>query len=66
MGSRSAASIGRTVFVLAYLIALTVAGTPGWTAVLAGLSLVALWTTPLVLRDGGSHAADGAVRPRPC
>jgi hypothetical protein len=51
MGSLSAASIGRTVFALAYPIALVVAGTPGWTAVLTGLSLVALCCAPLVLGD---------------
>jgi hypothetical protein len=50
MGSLSVATIARTVFTLGYLIALVVAGTPGWTAVLAGLSLVALWFAPVVLR----------------
>ena len=50
MRSLSYAFVGRTIFVLGYLLALAFVGTPGWAAVLAGLGLVALWVAPVVLR----------------
>lgn len=40
----------RTVVTFGYLVALAVAGSPRSTAAVAGLSLLVLWMTPLVLR----------------
>ena len=42
MRSLSYAFVGRTIFVLGYLLAVAFVGTPGWAAALAGLGLVAL------------------------
>ena len=47
MHSLPTALIGRTVVTLTYLVALAVAGTPGWPAVLAGASLVLVWLAAL-------------------
>jgi hypothetical protein len=42
-------SIGRTVVVGAYLIALVLAGRPVWLALLLGVLLVLVWVAPIVL-----------------
>jgi hypothetical protein len=67
MRAQSTALIGRTVITLGYLIALVVAGSPGQTAVLAGMSLVAVWVAPLALqatwRLGSRAVAPPAVLP---
>jgi hypothetical protein len=67
MRAQSTALIGRTVITLGYLIALAVAGSPGQTAVLAGMSLVAVWVAPLALqatwRLGSRAVAPTAVLP---
>jgi hypothetical protein len=60
--------IGRTVITLAYLIALAVAGSPGRTAVLVGLSLGAVWAAPMAfrarrLRPGRRVAAPAVLVP---
>ena len=44
----SAATIGRTVVVGAYLVALAVAGDPVWLAVLLGVGLVLVWAAPFL------------------
>jgi hypothetical protein len=42
-------SIGRTVVVGAYLIALVLVGRPVWLALLLGVLLVLVWVAPIVL-----------------
>jgi len=54
------ATIGRTVVVGAYLVALAVAGEPVWLAVLLGVALLLVWVAPLVL-DPSRHSS----APRP-
>jgi hypothetical protein len=43
-------TICRTVVVLAFLLALALAGRPGWSSTVLGLALVAVWAAPLVVR----------------
>jgi|GraSoiStandDraft_5_1057265.scaffolds.fasta_scaffold261088_1 hypothetical protein len=45
----STATIGRTVVVGGYVLALALAGRPVWLAVLLGLTLVLVWAAPAVL-----------------
>jgi hypothetical protein len=40
----------RTVVVLGFLLALALAGRPGWMSTALGLALVAVWAAPLVVR----------------
>jgi len=57
------ATIGRTVFVGAYLVALAVAGEPVWLAVLLGVALLLVWVAPLVL-DPSRHSSAALHRRR--
>lgn len=45
----SVATIGRTVVVGGYLVAVAIAGRPVWLAVFLGICLVLVWGAPLVL-----------------
>jgi hypothetical protein len=45
----STSTIGRTVVVGAYLVAVVVVGRPVWLAFLLGLLLVGVWVAPFVL-----------------
>jgi hypothetical protein len=49
-------TVCRTVVVLGFLLALTLAGRPGWASTGLGLALVAVWAAPLVVRR--HHAID--------
>jgi len=41
--------VGRTVVLGGWLVALAVAGRPGWAAVLLGVALVLVWASPYLL-----------------
>ncbi|WP_448625972.1 hypothetical protein [Geodermatophilus sp. URMC 64] len=43
-------TVCRTVVVLAFLLALALAGRPGWASFVPALALVAVWIAPLVVR----------------
>ena len=45
----SVGTIGRTVVVGGYLVAVAIAGRPVWLAVLLGIILALVWAAPLVL-----------------
>jgi hypothetical protein len=45
----STPTIGRTVVVGGYVVAVALVGRPVWFAVLLGVTLVLLWAAPLVL-----------------
>jgi hypothetical protein len=45
----SAATIGRTVVVGGFLVALVLVGRPVWLAVLLGVLLIGVWTAPFIL-----------------
>ena len=45
----SVRTIGRTVVVGGYLVAVAIAGRPVWLAVLLGICLVLVWAAPVVL-----------------
>jgi hypothetical protein len=51
------AVVCRTVVVTAYLLALLVAGRPGWGAAIAAPALVAVWLAPLVVGHGRARTA---------
>ena len=53
----SLATVCRTAVVLGYLVALALAGRPGWTTVALGLALVAVWVAPLLVRHARHRAA---------
>ena len=57
------ATIGRTIVVGAYLVALAVAGEPVWLAVLLGVALLLVWVAPLVL-DPSRHSSAALHRRR--
>jgi hypothetical protein len=59
----SARTIGRTVVVASWLVALAVAGRPAWAAVLLGLFLVLVWASPLLLATNRRSPARGLVTP---
>ena len=50
-------TVCRTVVVLGFLMALALAGRPGWSTVGLGLALVAVWLSPLVVRHARHRAA---------
>jgi hypothetical protein len=52
----------RTVVVLGFLLALALAGRPGWSTAALGLALVAVWLAPLLVRHARQRAA---LRARP-
>lgn len=45
----SSGTVGRTVVVGGYLLALAFAGRPVWLAVLLGIGLALVWAAPIVL-----------------
>jgi hypothetical protein len=55
----STSTIGRTVVVAGYLVALALAGRPAWLAVLLGAILVLVWVAPLVLAPPRRRSAAG-------
>ena len=63
----SNATIGRTVVVGGYLVAVVVAGRPVWLAVFLGLLLVGVWAVPFLLvpprRQGARVVQPKRVRP---
>ena len=61
----STATIGRTVVVGGYLVAVVLAGRPAWLVLLLGVLLVGVWSAPFLLappRRRGS--TDARVVPR--
>lgn len=67
MGHRwSTATIGRTVVVGGYLVAVVTVGRPVWLALLLGLLLVAVWAAPFLLVPPRRPGATGVrvVRPK--
>jgi hypothetical protein len=52
-------TIGRTVVVGTWLVALAVAGDPTWLAVLLGAGLVLVWASPYLLVTNRQLAAHG-------
>jgi hypothetical protein len=46
----------RTVVVLGFLLALALAGRPGWSTAALGLALVAVWLAPLLVRHARQRA----------
>jgi hypothetical protein len=57
-------AVCRTVVVLGFLLALSLAGRPGWPTAALGLALVAVWLAPLLVRHA-MHRADTALDARP-
>ena len=55
----STSTIGRTVVVAGYVVALALAGRPAWLAVLLGVVLVLVWVAPLVLAPPRRSSAAG-------
>jgi hypothetical protein len=65
----STRTVGRTVVVGGYLVAVALAGRPAWLAVLLGVTLVLVWAAPLVLapppyRSAAVPAPIPVVRPK--
>jgi len=60
-------TVCRTVVVLGFLLALALAGRPGWGSTVLGVALVAVWAAPLVVRRHHAipvaTAADAAEAP---
>lgn len=56
----STATIGRTVVVGGYLLALVLVGRPVWLALLLGVVLVGVWAAPVVLAPPRRHRPTGA------
>jgi hypothetical protein len=54
----STRTIGRTVVVGSYLVALAAAGRPIWLAVLLGALLLAVWAAPVVLGPARHRTAE--------
>jgi hypothetical protein len=54
----------RTVVVLAFLLALALAGRPGWSSAGLGLVLVGVWLAPLLVRHARQRAG-AALEARP-
>jgi hypothetical protein len=52
----SVATIGRTVVVGGYLVAVAIAGRPVWLALLLGISLALVWAAPIVLAPPRHHS----------
>jgi hypothetical protein len=61
MSVPSVAVVCRTVVVTAYLVALLVAGRPGWGAAIAGPALVAVWLAPLVVGHVRHRTAEAVL-----
>ncbi|MCW2700360.1 MAG: hypothetical protein JWQ45_1895 [Blastococcus sp.] len=59
----SAAVVCRTVFVMAYLLALVTAGRPGWGAATAAPALVAVWLVPLAVAHARHRSEQPALTP---
>jgi hypothetical protein len=54
----------RTVVVLGFLLALAIAGRPGWTTPFLAMVLVGVWLAPLLVRHA-RHRAESALQARP-
>lgn len=61
--SLSTALVGRTVFVMGYLLALALGGQTAWPATVAAVSLALLWIAPLALRDERLGRCPAALMP---
>lgn len=60
-----AAVVSRTLVVGSYLVALAIAGRPGWLAALVAACLVAVWAAPLALSPRDAHLAARPAAPGP-
>jgi hypothetical protein len=58
-------TVCRTVVVLAFLLALALAGRPGWPTAALGLVLVGVWLAPLLVRGQVSCAMASIVSQMP-
>jgi hypothetical protein len=56
----STATIGRTVVVGGYLVAVVIAGRPAWLVLLLGVLLVGLWAAPFRLAPPRRRGSTGA------
>jgi hypothetical protein len=56
-------TVGRTVVVAAWLLALAVAGEPIWLVLLLGTVLVLVWLSPYLLTTNRAHARVRPLRP---
>jgi hypothetical protein len=56
----STATIGRTVVVGGYLVAVVLAGRPAWLVLLLGVLLVAVWAVPFLLAPPRRRGVTGA------
>ena len=65
MSLPSLPTVCRTVVVLGFLLALALAGRPGWTSVVPALALVAVWVAPLVVRHRRRVVVPVAADPAP-
>jgi len=63
MGALSRTVVCRTVVVTAYLLALAVAGRPGWATGSLAVALVAVWLAPLLVHHGRHPAPESAPAP---
>ena len=52
MSAPSLPTVCRTVVVLGFLLALAVAGRPGWATAAVAVALVGVWLAPLLVRHG--------------
>ena len=58
----SVPTVCRTVVVLGFLLALALAGRPGWSTAALGPVLVAVWLAPLLVRHA-RHRPSAALEP---
>ena len=61
----SVRTVGRTVILGGWLVALAVAGRPAWAAVLLGVALVLVWASPYVLATNRRFPARWPAPRRP-
>ena len=59
----STRTYARTAVVAVYVVALALAGRPGWLAALLGVPLVAVWAAPLLLVTNRRRRPAEARRP---
>jgi len=60
----STRTVGRTVVVAGWLLALAVAGRPTWAALLLGLALVLVWASPYLLATNRRSPSHRVLAPR--
>ena len=58
-------TVCRAVVVLAFLLALALAGRPGWATPALALVLVGVWLAPLLVRHARHRPVPAAAAPRP-